>query len=625
MDARMHFYLLRWRFLLLAAISSSSCLLAVTSPNVKEVTNGHNVYSDRKVWTNPFTASQDAESVSLQLTTPTGQTLPDAVRANLYGSKGLSSELELVTLSLKTAPTGRETGEFVLAYQTIPLCEYFIKAHRIGTTLFIGGEIPDETMQLPDSSLLWPSIKSVADWLQKTHPLATINTQPAQSCWWVSTTQPMAPAYEFHMREAGQPERVVAGSNTLFALENSSFSVNSTVTVQSYTRDPLDGRLEEDQVEVTDPTLLSNEYFTIDNGDYPQNTSTNGMFVYSPDDLIPFTEANVFGGVNRYRLWLQSIGYTWQGGQITIRLHQLVLGTPDNALFIPPQDAEATPIIEIGDGDGILLGSEAGGLPLDQDVVDHETTHSIIWRALKSTEMYEIEGQVVPASLLNHSLAIHEGLADTFPFLYQDDPCLAKSVCPATSSICYVPSKCLRTGDNDIQYNSDTYWSFGSDAHKKGMIVSGMVWDLRKMEFLPLTEFASFMNHSIDYLLQKSTYQDFLYAMLSADYELYNSTYCPEIISAAQARGFSDEVSTISCSNASSLASAKTARQEALLSTDLSGNGSTSTATTTTDASGSSKSNPLCGVATSDTSAPASSGLLYLLPLLFFIGKRIGI
>lgn len=591
-------------------------LLAHTSLTLKEVAQTHNPYSARKVYTNPLTSPAPDTNPALQLIAPVSQSLPDAVRQNLYEQKGLSTDLEVLTQSLRTSPTGRETGEFILTYQTIPLCEHFIKAHRMNGVLFISGEVPDTpNMELPSVDLIWPTEKAVGSWLQQLHPLATIDRQHVQSCWWVPPTGLVIPAYEFHLQEAGEEKRALVGANKLFSLESSSFSLGSSpimATIQSYTRNPVDGRLQQDQIAVTDPNLLINQYFTIDNGTSPRNSAADHMFVYSPDDVIPFTEANVFAGVNRYRNWLDTIGYKWEGGQITIRLHQLVLGTPDNALYIPAFGSQTTSIIEIGDGDGVILGY----LPNDLNVVDHETTHHIIWRAVKSTEQYEVEGETLPVSQLNHSLAIHEGLADSFPFLFEDDPCLAKSVCPATSSICYVPGKCLRTADNTIQYGSDTYWNFGRRVHQKGQVVSGLIWDLRKMEFLPITEFASFVNHSIDYLLQKSTYQDLILALLSTDYELYHSKYCTDIVSAAQARGFTNEVSTINCTNTDSVTTAKNNRENVLSASEV------ATQTVTTDTGSTNKKNPFCGVGTSDAMPQEGTWMLYLLPLLFFLGKR---
>ncbi len=600
--------------LFLAALSSSISLLAHTSPNVKEVVGAHNPYSDRKIYTNPFTSPSSTADAALSLTATDKLPFPDAVRAHLYGEKGLSPELEVISQSLTTTPTGRETGEFILAYQTIPLCEHFVKAHRIGSVLFVSGEIPDDDMQLPDSTVQWPSAASVAKWLQTTHPLATIDTQHAQSCWWVSRTQPMIPAYEFHLQESGQGARAIAGTHQLFTLEASSFSFDSPVmaTIQSYTRDPVDGRLQEDQIEVTDPLVLSNNYFTIDNGNYPRASSADHMFVYSPDDDIPFTEANIFAALNRYQKWLQGIGYVWQGGQITVQLHQLVFGTPNNAMYMPAVMGQSTSSIKVGDGDGIVLGS----LPKDNNVGEHELTHEVLWRALKSTQQYESESETVPASLLNHSLAIHEGLADSFPFLYEDDPCLAKSVCPLSSPICYVPGKCLRTAENSIQYKSDTYWGFGNAVHKKGQVVSGLVWDLRKAEFLPLQQYAAFMNHSIDYLLPKSTYQDLIFALLFTDYELYNAAYCSDIVSAAQSRGFNEEVNNIDCHNMASLSAAKIARDHELVTPPP------APAPASSD-SGSKKKTPFCGIATSEPNRQDGSALVYLLPLLFFIGRRL--
>ena len=234
--------------LLLAIVSSSISLFAHTSPNVKEVVGTHNPYSDRKIYTNPFTTPPAAAEAAIPLTAPVKLPFPDAVRAHLYEEKGLPPEFEIVSQSLKKTAIGRETGEFILAYQTIPLCEHFIKAHRIGTVLFVSGEIPDDDMQLPDSTMVWPSSRSVAAWLKSTHPLATIDTEHAQACWWVSRTQPMIPAYEFQLQEAGEPARAIVGTRHLFSLEQSSFSVNAQATVQGYTRDPVDGKLEEDQI-----------------------------------------------------------------------------------------------------------------------------------------------------------------------------------------------------------------------------------------------------------------------------------------------------------------------------------------------------------------------------------------
>jgi len=615
-----------WRFLLAVGMSGWISPHAVAiEGNVIQESQVHNPYSARRIDRNPFLKIEpapvsgafrmagDIESMGLE----------DATRNQLY-TQGLWSGFQVISHGMSKNPRGRQHADFHLEYHGQPLCQSFVRAHLLGKALWVGGEVPDGENIQPWKGQGWPSADKVQAWMFQSQPTWKKASTVVTPCWWISEREEMEPAYELHILDKAEPKRVIAGDKKLFLVERSSFSLQASAmaTVQSYEKDPVDGKLVTESIAVSDPTRLRNQYFSMDNGPYAEIASADHMFVFDPENAIPFTEANTFAAANRYFQWLLGIQYEWSGEQVTIQLHQLVMGTPNNALFMPGYGDSWGPTIEIGDGDGKVLQN----LPLDRDVVTHEFSHNVIFRALRSTDQEEDENEILPPAELNHSLAIHEGLADSFTFLYTDSPCLGESICPVGSRVCAVPGQCLRTADNDLRYDGAAYWAYGSRVHMKGQLVSGLIWDLRKEAFLPLHDLAVFLNASVDYLLPKSTYQDLLLALLSADYELHRASHCTQLLAAAQARGFSGELVGIDCANAASIVATKNARETVV---DNASTGVvTSTQTESANVTTSSK-NPFCGMALgSGKDQPLSGGWLWFLlglPLTGMVPARRGL
>lgn len=255
-----------------------------------------------------------------------------------------------------------------------------------------------------------------------------------------------------------------------------------------------------------------------------------------------FTQASIFANVNKVLSWAISQGYQ-NFGKEPIRLvaHATFANSvrdddPNNALYQP-----GTPTtIYIGDGDGNVLKN----LAFDEDVVSHEFGHHIVYHTV--------------TSIKDEALVLHEGLADFFTFARTGNACLGETICPATAdgeSSCYVPRRCLRTGENELKWGSP---NLPKAPHLRGQLVSGMVWDLYKADGIPLGDVTRMTLQAINFLVASSGYQHLILALMQADRSTFSGKYCERILSRAKSRGFGEFLADANC-NAS--ADARPAQQ----------------------------------------------------------------
>lgn len=298
-------------------------------------------------------------------------------------------------------------------------------------------------------------------------------------------------------------------------------SLDATATIRAYDPNIL-GSLKDFSVTVNGDGTMTNDYFTT--ADYTgaaRASSTTNSFVYAGTSDSHFAEASTFAYVNQQYDFVKSMGYTWVGAKpIKVITRAIISGTTNNALYTPSADGSSSPTIKVGDGDGATLQN----LAYDSDVVSHEFGHHVIYQSI--------------TNIAGDSLILHEGLADFLAMSRTGDSCLGESICPSTSALCQVKSKCLRSADNTISYNDSTYSGFGSSAHLKGQLVSGLLWDLRKDNAIPGDTLTKYMLQAIPYFPSNAGFKSLIAGLLYVD-QKNGGTYQSVITTAATNRGLS--------------------------------------------------------------------------------------
>lgn len=297
---------------------------------------------------------------------------------------------------------------------------------------------------------------------------------------------------------------------------------DATATVRAYDPNKVKGVLKDFKVEVSgDGTLTNDQFLSYSLVTSSQATQSNHSFVY--DEADPrFAEASSFAYANQQYDFVKSLGYTWSGPRpIKIAVHARGNGLTNNAFYRPPLDDEP-PVIFVGDGDGKTLRN----LAFDADVVGHEFGHHVVLQSVT-----KLDGE---------SRILHEGLADFLAMSRSGNACLGESVCPEHSAICYVRSKCLRTAENTLNYAGGEYRDTG-DIHRKGQLVSGFLWDLRKEAKIPGDTLVRYVLEAIPYLPANAGFKSLVASLLYVA-QKHDGIYRDEIVDAATARGLSPEV-----------------------------------------------------------------------------------
>lgn len=297
---------------------------------------------------------------------------------------------------------------------------------------------------------------------------------------------------------------------------------DALATVRAYDPNKVKGVLRDFSIVVNGDGSLTNEFFaaTNANGMAPARNE-HGAFIYSDSDPH-FAEASTFAYANQQYDFVKSMGYTWIGEKpINIAVHAKIKGSSNNAFYLPGIQDIAAPVISVGDGDGVVFKN----LAFDADVVGHEFGHHVIFQSVTSND--------------GESGVIHEGLADFLAMSRSANSCLAESICPDQSAQCAVRAKCLRTAENTLNYNDFTYSTI-SDSHRKGQLVSGFLWDLRKTNAISGETLTRYVLEAIPYFPSRGSFKALIAGLLFVD-QKHGGIYKNAIIDAATARGLSPE------------------------------------------------------------------------------------
>ncbi|MBI2602268.1 MAG: hypothetical protein HYW48_04360 [Deltaproteobacteria bacterium] len=313
--------------------------------------------------------------------------------------------------------------------------------------------------------------------------------------------------------------------------------------VQAYEANPKESKLQTFLIGLIGDGTLTSQFFTTDpspsSSGVSRARSDTHEFIFSPDSEY-FPEASVFAHVSSMYDYFASLGYTWEGGKpLTVRIHATINDTKNNALYQPSDGTSLQrPIIIIGDGDNIVFQN----LAIDSDVVSHEFGHHVIFRTVKETT--------------GESLILHEGLADYFTFSKHGDTCLGESICvPDADSGCYVAGQCLRTGDNPLVFQGDSYLKL--DPHLKGQLISGFLLDLHsKIEPRTVTKTVF---SSLDLLVKNSGIEHFLVSLMLMDYKQNAGNSACVIYESAIMRGFKPLLKNVDCADPQTLKASRDA------------------------------------------------------------------
>ena len=361
----------------------------------------------------------------------------------------------------------------------------------------------------------------------------------------------LAACFEFYWN--GVNYRGVASKSEILEIERQSFSAVAELTY--FQRNPSTQAIT-GKFDVNDTGYLENDFFTTLSPSGTRFKFPSGTLVGPVvQDSDSFAEANVFAQANEMFSWFSSLGYNWDNTKITLKMNVTTVNVTNgsdinNAGYYPSGIGGIRgPVILVGKGDGTLLQN----LSLDADVVAHELAHHMIFRTLTSTKYIQ---EPTKDEEVNHSGAIHEGMADFLTFARSGDSCLGESICPLGSSACWQESLpkfsgCLRDAAPDkstFSFSSAAFKALESKPHLKGMLVSGFLWDAF-VSGGKTKEFSKLVLNSIDYLVKPaSTFDDLIVALFSSDAELFNGKYCAVIKQAALGRGLASKAPS-DCAN----------------------------------------------------------------------------
>jgi hypothetical protein len=478
----------------------------------------------------PFTAAPPARSSALGLYDGGALDFAEAAR------RAVAAELASPWLKVVSRPMRRGAGlagagdgvELSFSANGIPVCDLGVRAFALVTGgTYVAGNVPTLDAQaaptaadFPDANLAREKALEAVAALSGAQALRVDAATPCLR----ATSDQLVPVYDVRVVADGLPYRALADAYEALTVRPLFFSVDGKARAFDQNRNEVEPK----DVTLTDlkdgGTLTSTYLKTNLPGGYTAAVEPTETFNYPPTDP-KFEEVQAYYHAQVHLAFFKALGFEWYGpSPLELKIHQRPNNRPNNALFVPGNEATGTlPSITIDDGDGIDLQN----LVTDGDVVSHEFGHHVIFRTLKLTD--------------GESLVLHEGLADFFTFSRTGDACLGESICPKGSGACILEAQCLRTGDNKLTYG-DAAWTAWLGAQKKlghlhGQLVSGMLWELRKTGTIPAADLTTTVFKALGYLLQDSGLRDFVLALLLADREFMGGKNQAAILAQAQARG----------------------------------------------------------------------------------------
>lgn len=426
----------------------------------------------------------------------------------------------------------------ILTAGNMPFCEsYFILTmdRSDDQPYYVTGFLPPQNVNvtlhddLPDMSESWNSARAALDRLMM-NSTGAWKEGSRKACLWLENNESRK-AWQFEMIQDEVMYKVVAAGQDVLKVTPSYFHIDGKAYI--YPNNNQDAKLQKYTLtDLKESGKLSNNFFYV----LPYGATEDKALVKSdnnfsyPVDSAEFKQASLFVNANRVLDWFFDNGYSQFGDErIRIFSQAVIKGEVNNAVYKPSFNGNP-PSIYVGDGDG----SHLANLNLDMDVVSHEFGHHVIFRTIQETE--------------GESAVLHEGIADAFTFLRTGDACLGESICPAGSTSCYVPNRCLRSAENNIILGTST---FPADDHLRGQLISGFIWDLKTKDSIADKSLVKLLLRALDYQGSKSSYRQWVLGLLHADKDLYGSKNCETIKSRAGERGLKAQTKDIDCASGS--------------------------------------------------------------------------
>ena len=494
--------------------------------------------SSHKNLSGAFKLSQDTNK-SFQLIGDRNVGFALSMQKYIRDAAALSPYIELRTDDSKTnigQIVRSESQKFSFFVDDVPLCHYEIRANLSrGDNVYVIGSAPVTDFN-PTSKEDWPDLDEAferfADRASEEGYGERSQLVRKYRCYLVSNYE-LRPVWKMYSMIDGYSYVGYADQHETYSIDKNYFTATGSAKV--YPNNDFDTAVETiDLVRLKGDGSLTSEFLKS-----APNLTSNGaakaynagnVFDYAPE-APEYPQVASFTHAQRHIRFFESLGFEWYGPKpLDIVIHESPGGNANNALFQPAGARNSNgsllsvPTITIGDGSNGVLQK----LPRDADVVSHELGHHVVYQTLTSTS--------------GESLIMHEGLADFFAYARTGDGCLGESICPATSTACQVKGQCLRTAENTLTYNSTAYNNYGSMAHLKSQVISGLLWDLNasgwKSGDIPLADLRKIVLRAVELLVSNSGFEHLALSLVNADDELYDGKYFDAIREAFVARGF---------------------------------------------------------------------------------------
>ena len=467
---------------------------------------------------------------------------------------GLSSRYELrqkarSELSLRSDST-IETVGYGFALDKIPVCDLEVKIHRLqdGQTAILG-DLPPSPQGSFDAAQ-WASLDRVHKIVSETLQMSALGSKfevlSQDKC--LFTEDGLKPVWRLVVSAEGLNYEVLADGNEVFRFDPRHFHGTGSAAVYPDNKKSA-ATVDIPLREMDDTGFLSNKYFQTclpasggrvfckpsetESALYPFAKNSELVFNYDPDvDASKFTQASIFAHTNQALEWLEDHGYKNFGTkQLKLLPHSVFSNNEKNNALYQPGSSTTAPMILVGDGDGVGLQN----LGTDADVVSHELGHHVVFASVTT-----ISGE---------SLVLHEALADFFTFARTGNACLGESICPTDGVFCAVRNQCLRSAENDYVFGGS---NLPNQPHLKGQFISGMLWDMKTKDQIPIADLTTLVLKGIDLLVANSGYKHLIISMLLVDHADFKNKYCSDILARAKTRGLTSLLSDVTCESISS-------------------------------------------------------------------------
>lgn len=435
--------------------------------------------------------------------------------------------------SMRLISNGLERDDYVIKLHGLEVRGFYL------TEVYKEGRLLQGLGRLPEDGIAFPATIDEASWLPEAkwqeiiaaalmaeaHDPHDFSIEKGENVFWYDGQSQIIPTTEITLNYAGKPYRFQINASGVQAREALYFDVNGVGLV--YPENPVDSEATEVAIkDLTGTGLLETKYLKSKPQQHEAAYNRDHKFVFDENDY-QFQETNAFVHLQQVYQWFVGLGYVWHTpGSLYLYAHENEESNDANNAYYQPNGGN--PKIRIGVGDGVALQN----LSLDMDVVSHEFGHHIIFQYIQTTGNEE-------------SLVMHEGLADFFAFAKSGDPCLGESICPANSPYCEVRGQCLRTAENNLNYDDSSFTQLMP--HQKGQIISGLLWDLKNTDNLTLEKVTTLTFKAISFLPQESIFEDLFLSLLTADHELNKGKNSCAIIDMFKKRGFGVFANQVNC------------------------------------------------------------------------------